>query len=176
MEEYFVSAFREDKFYANADFYMYSTVPLDGYNLWSTFLSQKYKGYDMDPKTFKILRSPTTEALRFDELMGLFTRKDFTAEESQRFEEKLQENNGSMFLDESVPVPKILLTPYMRSGNALTRKYFESITGIATGSAMPNKYIIDFSTQVSGFKGDSYWNSDNIWMYKSHHPFTMHSI
>lgn len=91
------------------------------------------------------------------------------------FINKISTSNGSLFLDEKFKVPKVMLSSYMRSGNALTRKMYESITGIVTGSAMPNKFVIDFATQISGFKGDSYYD-DNIWMYKSHHPFVLHGI
>ena len=58
----------------------------------------------------------------------------------------------------------------MRAGNSITRKYFETITGVITGSSMDNKYMRNFTLFFSGFKGENYLD-DNIWMYKTHVPF-----
>ena len=107
-------------------------------------METKFAGYQMSPD-FKIVRK-TAEAWNLQEVVKLYLKKDWTAEDLEKFNAKIEPGNGSIFLDEKCKVPKIVLSSYMRSGNALTRKFYETITGITTGSAMPNKFVIDFAT------------------------------
>jgi hypothetical protein len=52
----------------------------------------------------------------------------------------------------------ISYTSYPRSGNTFLRKYFENITGIATGSDQLMKFNLNVSLQYSGFKGEGIVN------------------
>lgn len=59
---------------------------------------------------------------------------------------------------------------YPRSGNSLMRKYFENVTGIATGSDMVLKHSPNVALQACGFKGEGIVD-DTCWIRKSHYPF-----
>ena len=144
IEEFFVSSFKDDYFYSNDDFYLFSIVPLEGLKKWSEYMETKFAGYQLN-SDFKFIRK-TAEAWNFKEIEKLYLKENWTQDDLDTFYEKIAPSNGSLFLDEKYKVPKVILSSYMRSGNALTRKMYESITGIATGAAMPNKYIINFAT------------------------------
>ena len=45
IEQYFVSFFKDDHYYANDDFYLFSLIKLDGYKKWSEFMETKFDGY-----------------------------------------------------------------------------------------------------------------------------------
>ena len=62
---------------------------------------------------------------------------------------------------------------YPRSGNSLMRKYFENVTGIATGSDMVMKHTPNVALQVCGFKGEGI-SDDRTWIKKSHYPWVFH--
>jgi hypothetical protein len=49
---------------------------------------------------------------------------------------------------------KVTYTSYPRSGNTFLRKYFETITGIATGSDQVMKFNLNIALQFSGLKGE----------------------
>jgi len=66
-------------------------------------------------------------------------------------------------------VNKISFSSYLRSGNSLTRKYLEDITGIVTGSNMDNRFTRNFALTFCGFKGEVHYD-DSVWIYKSHVP------
>ncbi len=78
-------------------------------------------------------------------------------------------SHGSVFLDGSEPISKIGFTAYLRSGNSMTRKYFEDITGIVTGSNMDNRFTRNFALSLCGFKGEVHID-DSVWIWKSHVP------
>lgn len=65
---------------------------------------------------------------------------------------------------------KIMYTSYPRSGNTFLRKYFESITGLATGSDQVMKFNLNVALQVAGFKGEGITDK-RIWIQKSHYPY-----
>lgn len=75
------------------------------------------------------------------------------------------------FLDRK-PIKSITYATYPRSGNTFLRKYFEEITGVATGSDMVMKYNLNVSLQYTGFKGEGIVD-DRIWINKSHFPVRM---
>jgi hypothetical protein len=60
---------------------------------------------------------------------------------------------------------------YPRSGNSLMRKYFENLTGVATGSDMVMKFQPNIALQFCGFKGEGI-HDNRAWIKKSHYPFT----
>ena len=61
---------------------------------------------------------------------------------------------------------------YPRSGNSLMRKYFENVTGTATGSDMVLHHQPNISLQFSGFKGEGICDDTSIWIQKTHYPLT----
>jgi hypothetical protein len=71
--------------------------------------------------------------VNFKDYLELLKSKDLSLLESNRwiFE------GASKFLDESEPVRnRICYSSHPRSGNTFLRKYFETVTGISTGSDM----------------------------------------
>ena len=72
------------------------------------------------------------------------------------------------FLDGEVDMQgnKVALCSYPRSGNSLTRKLLEQISGIATGCESKS----DLTLQMVGMVGESHSGSDRIWVTKTHHP------
>ena len=61
---------------------------------------------------------------------------------------------------------KIALCSFPRSGNSLTRKLLEQITGVATGCEAKS----DLSLQMLGLVGCSHSGDDMVWVTKTHHP------
>jgi hypothetical protein len=55
----------------------------------------------------------------------------------------------------------------------MMRKYFENVTGIATGSDMIVKHHANFALQICGLKGEGIID-DRCWIKKSHYPFKFH--
>lgn len=100
--------------------------------------------------------------------MELFKSKTWTEEDEAIFEE-VSKKHGCLFLDETCPVNKVAFTSYVRSGNTLTRKYFEDITCIITGSNMDNRFSRNFALTLCGFKGEVKYD-DSVWVFKSHVP------
>ena len=87
----------------------------------------------MDPVT-KRLQAGSNPTLNWEETKKLLLSKNWTPEEEAAFEDKIK--NGSLLLDGAPKSDRIAFSSFLRSGNTLTRKYFEGITGIATGSIM----------------------------------------
>jgi hypothetical protein len=69
--------------------------------------------------------------------------KNPSREEIEEFENSLV--NGSLMLDGAPKDDKITFASFFRCGNTLTRKYFEAVTGISTGSIMLNDSIPNFT-------------------------------
>lgn len=157
----------DEAFLTNTDYTQYSVVPLPGFRPWSEYKTERFPGFEIDQERM-IIRSGTAPKLNYDELMKLFKSKDWTQEQEIEFDEKL-EKYGPLFLDETSEVNKINFTSYLRSGNSLTRKYLEDITGIITGSNMDNRYSRNFALTLCGFRGEVVWD-DSVWLYKSHIP------
>ena len=67
----------------------------------------------------------------------------------------------------------VMYATYPRSGNSLMRKYFENLTGIATGSDMVMKHSPNVALQFCGFKGEGLMDS-RAWIKKSHYPMKFH--
>ena len=68
--------------------------------------------------------------------------------------------------------PSVVYATYPRSGNSFMRKYFENITGIATGSDMVMKFSPNVGLQIAGFKGEGI-TDERCWIKKSHFPFIL---
>ena len=48
----------------------------------------------------------------------------------------------------------VVYATYPRSGNSLMRKYFENVTGTATGSDMVVRHASNVALQFCGFKAE----------------------
>ena len=58
----------------------------------------------------------------------------------------------------------------MRSGNTLSRKLMESISGVSTGSNYSIIPSINFALTVQGFKGENH-HDNKVWILKTHFPY-----
>jgi len=64
----------------------------------------------------------------------------------------------------------VLFATFPRSGSSMMRKYFENISGIATGSDHILKHSLTVALQHVVSKGEGYITSD-CWITKTHWPF-----
>lgn len=73
---------------------------------------------------------PDTRTVNFEEYISLLKSKDMAQLDKNRwiFE------GAPKFLDGSSDVKKICYSSHPRSGNTFLRKFFESVSGISTGS------------------------------------------
>jgi hypothetical protein len=78
------------------------------------------------------------------------------------------------FLDgDDINGDRIIYTSFPRCGNTFLRKYFEVITGVATGSDMTLDLTLTF--QMSVMKGERI-TDDTVWIRKSHYPYPTKDI
>jgi hypothetical protein len=106
-----------------------------------------------------------------DELLSLFRSKDIIRYE--KVKTRLFSPNVRYTTGKAAEQSSIVYSTYPRSGNSLMRKYFENITGIATGSDMVMKHTPNVALQVCGFKGEGIVD-DRTWIKKSHYPWVFH--
>ena len=64
---------------------------------------------------------------------------------------------------------KVVLASYPRSGNTMTRKYLEDITGVITGSDFDQKRDIAHNLIEEGMVGEGKVD-DKVWIIKTHFP------
>jgi len=166
-EEIFLDLYIKDQFYSNKEFTLFSAVELPEYKKWSDWLQANFSGYVMDPER-KTLQAGTNPTLNWDETKKLLLSKTWTPEDEATFEDKLK--NGSLLLDGAPKSDRIAFSSFLRSGNTLTRRYFEGITGIATGSIMMNSNLCNFALFQPTFKADAIFD-DRVLLYKTHLPF-----
>lgn len=75
-----------------------------------------------------------------------------------------------MFLDQSVDVPQIHFSSLMRSGNTFFRRTIETLTGVCTGSNLPNSISLNFALMAQGLKGEQIIDN-RVWLIKTHFPY-----
>ena len=168
-EDVFVDVFILDVFFSNPDFTLFSIFELEGFKKWSQIKDSNFSQYDFDLVSRELVPNKDTPVLNFEEVKKLLLSKDVTPEQEAEFEDKLK--NGALFLDGSSKVEKVAFSSFLRSGNTLTRKYLEEITGIVSGSIMHNKRVGNFTLFMPYFKAEGHYGDDQ-WVYKSHLPFT----
>ena len=62
---------------------------------------------------------------------------------------------------------KVAFSTYPRCGSSFFRKFFQLITGTASGSDMLLEFVVDM--QLNQNKGEEICD-DSIWLFKSHDP------
>ena len=67
---------------------------------------------------------------------------------------------------------RVVYATYPRSGNSLMRKYFENVTGTATGSDMVLKHSANCALQFCGFKAEGI-TDERTWINKTHFPYIL---
>ena len=64
---------------------------------------------------------------------------------------------------------RVAFASYHRSGNSFLKKTLELVTGVFTGSYLGLDKAIPL--QQLGLLGEGIFDSNSIWITKSHHPF-----
>lgn len=134
----YANIFRSDAFYANPDCTKYSIVKIDDtYKKFSECIASKYPGYILNDKNL-IVNKDDVE-MDIDELKEYFLSKDL---ENYEIHKDKYFGKQTRFLKEKQKL-SISYASFPRSGNTFLRKYFESITGLATGSDMVMKFSLN---------------------------------
>ena len=163
--------YREDQIYCDRQFIYWSLSP-DGegkedYENFSTRFKRLHEGYHLD-KGMVIRPNPETRKINLNELVALFKSKD----EALWQEHAWQFDGYTRFLDgQKINGNKVAFQSFPRSGNSFMRKYFELLTGLATGA--DNCLHTEVCMQLMGFRGE-YIVDDSAWICKTHAPWAMH--
>ena len=86
--------------------------------------------------------------------------------------ENLVNAHGGLLLDETVQIPQVYFASVMRSGNTLSRRLMESISGVLTGSHYTIVPSLNFALTVMGFKAENHYGNDT-WILKTHFPYIL---
>jgi thiol-disulfide isomerase/thioredoxin len=169
----FMNLIFQDKIFFTKDFTQFSLIPLEGYFSWSSVLAKDFPGCVLDIKQGK-LHNTVSPRLNYDMLQRIFRLDLAHAAESDEVHmfEKLVNENGSLMLDESREVPQVYFASVMRSGNTLSRKLMESISGVSTGSNYNIIPSINMALTIQGFKAENHYDS-KVWILKTHFPYIL---
>lgn len=138
LDPIFAALLRSDAFYANPDCTKFSIVKIDAsYRKFSEQISSKYPGYGVDHSLLVV--NQQDEMIDLEELKAFFLSKDL--ENYEVLKPRFISNQSRFLKPKHHPV--ISYTSYPRSGNTFLRKYFETITGISTGSDMVMKFSLN---------------------------------
>ena len=136
MFETFADQWARDLFYCNHDFSVFSAHRTEGMMTWSEIKKERFNGYDVDPKTFVVMRT-TAPAYNWKDLSRALVSKDWTREEDAKINDEIKAYGGLLLDGEWVP--KVAFASFPRCGNTMTRKYFQEFTGVLSGSVMRNQ-------------------------------------
>jgi hypothetical protein len=113
--------------YANPDASKYSLVKInEDYMTYVEGIETKYPGFTLDRNSLVVSRSPSSMDIEFKKLKEILLSP-----------QKLSNDHDKLFTQTlflKKETFKVTYTSYPRSGNTFLRKYFETITGIPTGS------------------------------------------
>lgn len=128
---------RRDLFYCDKYMARYSLTKIDeDYELFSVVMAKKYPGYVLDQRFMFVNQSDVS--VEIDALVSLLKSKDVATYE--KVKDHFFGSQARFLKLDGKKHPSVAYTTYPRSGNSLMRKYFESLTGIATGSDMVMKH------------------------------------
>lgn len=111
-------------------------------------MDNQFKGYRFD-EAYQ-LQNVSAPVLNYSKLKNILVSKNIDVE----FESLLSTNN-TMFLDQTEKVPHVVFVSFPRCGNTFTRKLFENITGVATGSGQKSNLCPTMALTILSFKGES---------------------
>jgi hypothetical protein len=128
---------RLDAFFADKHFSYFSRVRLPGYYTFSENLEKKYPGFRLNDTT-GFIESGSMPEINLDVLFALLRSRDLSQYEKVRH--RFFTGQALFTSGTSIEQPSVAYLTYPRSGNSLMRKYFENLTGVATGSDMVMKF------------------------------------
>lgn len=169
----FMDLIFKDQIYFQKDFVKFSLVPLEGFVNWSEHSKTAFSGYVLDIKQGKMFNE-VTPRLNFQTLQNIFRMDVQSAlenEDVKHFEAVVNEH-GPVLLDEASEVPHVFFASVMRSGNTLSRKLMETVSGVLTGSNYNIIPSVNFALTVQGFKAENHFDS-KVWVTKTHFPYVL---
>ena len=135
----------------------------DNYMKYTERFNHSHPGFKFDHENF--VRADTARSINFEDLRKVLLSQD----EKDMVENDWMFEGPSKYLDGStLNGNRVGFVTHARMGSTFLRKYFEEITGVATGSDMLLELAFVF--QIAHFKGESVID-DSVWITKSHHPF-----
>jgi len=158
--------YRMDYIYADKEMNTFSVTKYsDEYERYSERIRRLYPKMVLDDNL--VIRPGTSQVVNFKTLRNLLISKDLDADDPNgpngwMFDGKMR------FLDgEDLKSFKTCLPSWPRSGNSMTRKYLETITGIYSGSDM--SALVAINLQLNNMPGENVYD-DTVWVTKSHYP------
>jgi hypothetical protein len=136
-----------------------------GYELFSDRIKRMYSTYQLNHRLV-LLPGPETKTVNFTWLKELLQSKDLSRNHELSWTEK-----SLRFLDATVDMAghRICFASFPRTGNTMTRKYIEAVTGVYTGSDMNLSITLPFL--CLGMAGEEHVSDDNtVWITKTHWP------
>ena len=131
---------RSDYLFVEENFYKMSLVKIEGYMIYSDWIAKRYPGYLLDKTTNQIVPS-TDHRVHLDEFFALMRSTDIARYEKEK--DKFFGPSGRFTTGNSVEQMSVLYATFPRSGSSMMRKYFENISGIATGSDLNLKFSLN---------------------------------
>lgn len=147
---YLVDLYRMGVLFADREIDRFSTYKInEHYTKYSEIFPQVHPGYKLDDKLRCV--ADTAKTIDFNVLKSMLLSKDLSV---------LEGENGWMldgdfrFLNDDTKLGpwKTSLVSMPRTGNSMSRKYLEEITGVVTGSDM--HLVITLHGQTMGLRGE----------------------
>ena len=137
-----------------------------GFELYSDRMKRQYPDYILG-KELILFPGPKTPVVNFHTLKDILLSTDLSQDYLLSWT-----NKGLRFLDDKVDLTgnRVAFQSFPRTGNTMTRRYVEKITGIYTGNNM--QLIITQMHQGMDQAGEGHLSDDNsVWITKTHWPF-----
>jgi Sulfotransferase domain len=174
----FANLTRSNAFYCNPDCTKYSTRKLnESYRTFTEALKDQYPEYSVNSKW--LIVNDTDIEVDYEHMRTTMLSKVADLQRGGDMElintlyksgkKRLLRTTNPDGSRKAVKAPRVTYTSYPRSGNTMVRKYFESITGLATGSDQVMKFNLNVALQYTGFMAEGI-TDDRIWMQKTHFP------
>lgn len=126
-----------DAFYCDKQFARASRIRLPGYKLFSENMQELYPGFVLN-KSNGLVENISNRDINLDQLLALLKSKDLSNYEKMK--ERFFTGQTLYTTCNAKEQFTMLLLTNPRSGNSMMRKYYENITGLATGSEVVMKY------------------------------------
>ena len=168
-EPVFALLARHNYIYIDANFSTFSTRRIDdSYRTYAENLALRWPGYALQQSGH--IMNVSDRIVCMDQLQNLLRSKDLDRYEREKdifFGPQARYTTGNASEQATV-----VYATYPRSGNSLMRKYFENVTGTATGSDMVIRHTSNVALQFCGFKAEGVTDS-RTWINKTHFPYVL---
>lgn len=155
-----------DVLQANKDFTKFRVTPTENYEGMEARMNRLYLGKSLNEK----LQVDGGNKITFRQMKRVLLSRGEGNDEIKKL--KMQLDSGSCFLNGGGLENRVICASVPRSGNSFLRRLLENITGIATGSDVSLRSILNLTLQQIGFSGEEI-TDERIWICKSHYPLTL---